>query len=455
MASFLDKLKSPIGGKTAKTPKAPKTPKDPNAKPGTINLPNFDQIKNNFQDKINKHPAGREINLVPDVKNEMIKALKLRNFTFFLCIVVSSISLALTLVFASIAGGQQAIADGKKNTITNLSAKINSYSDLSDYLTIKDQLANLNSISSNKKLLSRTFSVLSALIPTGADTIKISELNINLANGEPAISFDAQADSGTPPYIDYNVLDSFKKSMQYMRYDYGTYVDKEGAEIPAYCIIENGSDGATFSDPERGYYAYWLIKGTGCNPSYEPKLDKDGNEVYNEADVLKGYTTEEYEGNQVVRIWRTPQYNDWYKEIEKDGQPYMSIVGEIANVPHFESECISYFGIENENTKEITWSSENNDCLLVPDGTNGIIISDSSNGRGSSDELVLRFSASIILAPEVYNYNNHHMMAIAPSGRYNVTDSYVQIQSMFSERATDCAPGDTACNNTTNGGNNG
>ena len=437
--NFLSKLK-------------PKASADPNVKPGTINLPSFDQIKVKVQDKINKHPAGREINLVPDVKDEMIKALKLRNFTFFVCIVVASISVALIVIFASIAGGQQAVVDGKKNTITNLSAKLNSYSDLGDFLTIKNQLSNVGSISDNKKLLSRTFSVVSALLPTGADTIRLSELNVDLSGDSPVISFDAQANAGNPPYIDYNVLDSFKKSMQYMRYDYGTYVDKEGAEIPAYCIIENGADGATLSDPEKGYYAYWLIEGEGCNPSYEPEIDKNGNEKYDEEKALKGYEVDEYNGNRVVLIWRTPQYNDWYKKTEREGQPYMSLDGDISGVAHFESDCTTYTGVENGTTGEIDWSSANDECLLVPDGIDGIRISDSSNGRGSSDELVLRFSASISINSEVYDFANHHMLAVAPSGRYNVTDSYVQIQNMFSERAADCDSGDTACNNT-NGGN--
>lgn len=437
--NFLNKLK-------------PKASADPNVKPGTINLPSFDQIKVKIQDKINKHPAGREINLVPDVKGEMIKALKLRNFTFFVCIVVAGISVALIVIFASIAGGQQAVVDGKKNTITNLSAKLNSYSDLGDFLTIKNQLSNIGSISDNKKLLSRTFSVVSALLPTGADTIRLSELNVDLSGDSPVISFDAQANAGNPPYIDYNVLDSFKKSMQYMRYDYGTYVDKEGAEIPAYCIIENGADGATLSDPEKGYYAYWLIEGEGCNPSYEPEIDKNGNEKYDEEKALKGYEVDEYNGNRVVLIWRTPQYNDWYKKTEREGQPYMSLDGDISGVAHFESDCTTYTGVENEITGEINWSSANDECLLVPDGIDGIRISDSSNGRGSSDELVLRFSASISINSEVYDFANHHMLAVAPSGRYNVTDSYVQIQNMFSERAADCDSGDTACNNT-NGGN--
>lgn len=400
---------------------------------------------------------AREINLVPDVKGEMIKALKLRNLIFFLCIVIASASIAITAIFAVIASGQQAVADGKKVTIDALSQKINAYSDLSDFLTIKDQLGNLSAISSNKKLLSRTFGILPAIIPTGADTITISELEIDLSREEPTISFDAQANAGDSN-IDYKVLEAFKKSMDYMHYDYGNYVDKEGSKIPAYCIIESGNDGATFYDQARSsYYAFWLITGDGCNPAYEDETTDDDSATRVSASELakrsEGYTTEEYNGQTVVRIWRTPQFNDWYKDNEVAGQPYMDLSGNISNVAHFVSACISYTGSKNSSTGSVTWSSSNESCKLVPGGSeNGIAISNSSNGRDTNGELVLRFSAEIKLSPEFYKFSNNHMLAIGPTGRHNVTDSYVQIQNMFEQRATDCSEGDAACNNT-NGGN--
>lgn len=411
---------------------------------------------------------AREINLVPDIKEEMIKALKLRNFIFFVCIIVASASVGVILLFATIAGGQQAIADGNKTKIETMSKKLKSYGDLTDFLTIRDQLTNLSSISKNKKLLSRSFGVLTALLPKGADVIKISELNIDLTGTQPTITFDAQANAGEPPYIDYNVLDSFKKSMQYMRYDYGNYVDKNGNTIPAYCIIESGNDGATFSDAERGNYAYWLITGEGCNPSYEPlevtdSEDEDdeeaakADEALSEAEVYRrteGYTTETYDDQTVVKIWRTPQFSDWYKTEEVEGEPYMNLSGAISGVEHFESECIRYSGVENSNTGAVSWSSTNESCYLVPDGSDGIRITDSSNGRDSSDELVLRFSATITLTPEVYKFSNHHVLSFGPSGRYNVTDSYVQIQDMFTQRASDCDPNDTSCNDSKNQGGN-
>lgn len=379
---------------------------------------------------------AREINLVPDIKSEMIKTLKLRNFIFFLCIVVAAASIGVTAIVGLIMGGQQLALDSKKSTLESLSTKLNSYSDLDDFLTIKDQLGNINTLANNKKVLSRTFNILSALIPTGADTITVSELNVSLSGDQPTFSFDAQANAGKEPFIDYNVLDSFKKSMQYMRYDYGNYVDKNGAIIPAYCMIESGQDGATFTDSSRGIYAFWTINAEGCNPSTNTKTGD--------------YNTEDYNGEQVVRIWRTPQYNDWYKQTEVAGQPYMSLDGQISGVEHFESSCITYTGNASQNSANPKWIESNESCLLVPGGIDGIAVSDSSNGRGAGDELVLRFSAVISLAPEVYNFTNSHVLAIAPSGRHNVTDSYVQIQAMFGERARDCAEGDTACSTNTN-----
>ena len=130
----------------------------------------------------------------------------------------------------------------------------------------------------------------------------------------------------------------------------------------------------------------------------------------------------------------------------------MSLDGVISNVEHFESACITYTGDNSQSSANPKWTESNESCHLIPADTDGIKISESSNGKGASDELVLRFSATISLAPEVYKFSNHHVIAIPPSGRRNVTDSYVQIQAMFGERAADCEEGDTSCNNKANEG---
>ena len=137
----------------------------------------------------------------------------------------------------------------------------------------------------------------------------------------------------------------------------------------------------------------------------------------------------------------------------------MTIDGVISGVPHFESQCITYKGEPTDKTGVFNWVDSNEQCKLVAtseDAPDGIRITESSNGRGAGDELVLRFSAIITFNPEVYSFNNFHMISIPPAGRRNVTDSYVQIQAMFGEAARPCDEGDTACTSNTrnlNGGN--
>lgn len=377
---------------------------------------------------------AREINLVPDIKNEMILALKLRNLIFFLCIVVGAAGAGVALFFGIILGGQQLVVDGKESTLKVMSEKINSYSDLSDFLTIKDQLRQLKTIAEKKTVFSRTFGILGVMLPKGPDTITISKLKVDFTDKEPVLMLEAQANAGQEPRIDYNVLDAFKKSMPYLRYDQGRYVDRNGTDIPTYCIVETGENGATLVDSEKGIYAFWRINKEGCNVGGVKEEEADKSE-----ELKNQYEYEEYNGERVVRIWRTPQFEEWFNKKR------MGLDGDISGIEHFNSGCIKYRG--EESGGKIKWLEENAECLLVPGGVEGISVIESSNGQDPSGELVLRFVASIKVNREAYNFATKHMLAIAPAGRYNVTDSYIQIQEMFSERAADCKDDDLKCKN--------
>lgn len=408
---------------------------------------------------------AHEINLVPDVKGEMIRALKLRNLIFFLCIVISAASAGVAAIFGTIAGGQGIVIDGKQGTIDLMSKKLNSYTDLNEFLTIKDQISNINTLTNNKKVMSRTYSILSAIIPSnGPDTITISELQVDLSGAVPTFYFDARADAGKEPFIDYNVLESFKKSMDRLTFDYGDYVDKEGNVIPAYCIIEYGDDGAMFKDDEDKYYAFWAINRDGCDTTKRSSSgssnasSEEGENTTKTSTKQTTYKTERYGDEDVVRIWRTPLYDEWYKEKQVEGQPYISLeTGAISGVPHFESKCIIRTGVKKDNNSKPKWTDNSDSCPLIQGGSaEGINIISSANGR-ADDSLVLTFTAMISINPQAFAFNTHHVRAIPPSGYHNVTDSYVQIQSMFGERAKECTEDDTACqdNKNLNGEENG
>lgn len=357
-----------------------------------------------------------EINLVPSIKNDMIKSLKIRNLVIFICIVIAAASAGVVVLLASITGGQQVALASKDKTIKTMSGKLGDYSGLEEFLTIQGQLKGLTKIGENKKVLSRVFNILGVLLPEGEDRIWISELNVNLE--ESALTFEGQADAGKPPLIDYRVLESFKKSVALMNYDYGRYIDKEGNEIPARCIKEADEKGAMLNE-NGNVYAIWRRGKKGCNTGKTKKKIAEDSEV---------------------KIYRTPQFDKWYKK------KYMTTSGDIRGVAHFKSSCIRYSGVETGG--KVKWSAENK-CKLAREAAE---IQDSSNARDASGNLVLRFSTRIRLNPEVFLFKNKHVMAIGPTGQ-NVTDSYRQVEGMFGQRAIECSANDSNClNNEANKG---
>ena len=479
------------------------------------------------EDMMTGQTGKYEINLVPDVKYKMIQMQKIRNMVMFICIVVASASIAVTLILGSVKGAQDLTMKGQDDSINQLSSKISSYNELSSFLTIQDQLQKISEIEGEQKVLSRIFPIFSTMVPTGdpstTDSIQVSELNIDLNNS--TISFDALADARVEPLIDYRVLESFKKTVSMMKYDYGRYVDADGQEIPTRCIDETDANGNAYND-SGSIYVIWKRGELGCDPSRDDQATTEEEEVVLEDDEeekqdeeetdkkkLKNdstnnsttvitlnpstsstlQNTEFTQGNSnfgvinvetkikdenksvkitVVadeKIYRTPQFADWHKgkkiDTSKDGigdelpevdgtqyvakkytyNPSMDLDGSISGVPHFESQCYTYTGIEDG--KDIKWSA-NNDCLLVPEG---LVISSSGNGRDSENNLVLAFSASLQFDPNIFAYNNKHVMAISPT-KQNVTDSYRQTQSLFTAPATECSADDEQCASSNNDG---
>ncbi|MBQ3430611.1 hypothetical protein IJG20_00700 [Candidatus Saccharibacteria bacterium] len=387
-----------------------------------------------------------EINLVPDIKAAAIKAQKMRNLVFFLSGAVAAISVAIVVVLGAVRAGQELRINAQDTTLKLMSDKLGEYSGLDELLTIKKQLSDLRIIENNKTVFSRVFPILATMLPSGADSVTISSMSVNMEDSTISIEGQANAGAGTDG-IDYRVLESFTKQVGLMKYDYGRYVTAGGLEIPTMCISEADDTGMPYVDEDGNLYAMWSKGLKGCDP------DKGDEEVVESETVSESEESGEDEENteteqsenaeekkvETVKIYRTPKFNEWAGNSSKGTPQYMSIDGTIEGVPHFESQCIVYTGIDNGG--KIEWVSENS-CNLAPEG---MTVVESRNGRQSTGELVLTFSGTMTLEPEVFDYNNKHLIAIAPTGRVNVTDSLLQVETMFSEKAIVCTEGDAAC----------
>lgn len=398
---------------------------------------------------------GYEINLVPEVKMQMIKAQKVRNLVLFICIVVSSVAVGVVVILFGIKSGQDIAMHNQDSKLKVMSDKLNGYDEFEDLITIQDQLGRYSEILQKRAVVSRVFGALGVMLPQGSDEVKMSELKVTLDTD--TINMEGQADAKVAPLIDYRVLEAFKKSVDLTKFDYGRYVDIDGKEIPTQCITAADESGNAFREGD-SYYAWWDLKIPGCEASVR-SLNQDESDAefhfsstaeveteeveeikqpeVNPMNPLEPSTTEPevvtVEKPVRVKIWRTPQFDAWYQE------GYMSTEGTIKGIEHFNSECYAYSG-SVLGGGGVRWSSTN-DCILAP---KGLTISGSSNGRDESDNLVLRFTATVQFAEEYFSFKNKHMIAIGPMGQ-NVTDSFMQIGNMFTQEARACEADDTEC----------
>lgn len=147
-----------------------------------------------------------EVNLVPDVKLELLKAQQQRRMVISGSIVLSIIAGGVVVLLALYAFGVQtglnALAD---NAINDESQKLSQVEDLSKTLTIQKQLNQLDTDESQKGITSRLFDIVSATVPEGENSVDVESLGFDAE--ENTIEIEAEAVNG------YEALEVFKKTI--------------------------------------------------------------------------------------------------------------------------------------------------------------------------------------------------------------------------------------------------
>lgn len=133
-----------------------------------------------------------EINLVPDVKQELLKAQRVRSTVIAFSIIIGVISITIVVLLSIYVFGVQKVRDDMANdAIKKGITKLQSVKDLSKVLTIQNQLQKMSSLNSNKKISSRIFETLGAIIPPEPNNILISAIDVDTEQNE--ITLEGQA----------------------------------------------------------------------------------------------------------------------------------------------------------------------------------------------------------------------------------------------------------------------
>ena len=148
-----------------------------------------------------------EINLVPDVKQELIKAQRIRSTVISSSIFVGGVAAVIVVLLAvyvfgvQFAQGLVADADIKKGA-----DQLSKVEDLSKTLTIQNQLTKISTLHDQSKIDSRIFDVLAAIIPPAPNNVQVSNLSIDSSTS--TITIEGQAANS------YAAVEVFKKTIE-------------------------------------------------------------------------------------------------------------------------------------------------------------------------------------------------------------------------------------------------
>ncbi len=146
-----------------------------------------------------------EINLIPDVKQELLKAQRARAVVISISIVSGIVAVAAVAILAVYVFGVQTVRSAlADDTITKGADKLGQVEDLSKILTIQNQLKLISELNDRKNMDSRVFDVLAAVIPPAPNDAQLSQVTINADTS--TLTLEGQTRS-------YDTMEVFKKTI--------------------------------------------------------------------------------------------------------------------------------------------------------------------------------------------------------------------------------------------------
>lgn len=146
-----------------------------------------------------------EINLLPNVKRELLKTRVMRNRVISISFLVGGASIAAVVVLALILGSQIAAEAVQNGVIKDRNDKLMAVEDLNKVVTIQHQLTKINEQHSGKKLNSRIFDVVTAVNPVTPNNVSFSDIKVNPES--KTITLEGSAVNG------YSALETLKKTI--------------------------------------------------------------------------------------------------------------------------------------------------------------------------------------------------------------------------------------------------
>lgn len=149
-----------------------------------------------------------QFNLLPDIKQQYLKAQRQKHLVMFVSTVAIIAAVAIFVVLLLVVQVWQKKSISDLNTdIKRYSKELTNTSDLNKILTVQNQLKSLTALHDKKAVATRTFSYITQVTPQQAS---ISKLNLDFALNTISISGSADSLETVNTYVDTLKFTKFK-----------------------------------------------------------------------------------------------------------------------------------------------------------------------------------------------------------------------------------------------------
>ena len=155
-----------------------------------------------------------QLNLLPDVKMEYIKAQRTRSLVLSSAIIIALGSIALLVLLLIVGGLQKKHINDLTKDIKADTIQLQKEQDITKILTVQNQLQSLTALHEQKPAVANLFGYLNQVTPT---QVSISDFSINFADQTMVITGGAKSLGDVNKYVDtlkyttYTTEDSDKK----------------------------------------------------------------------------------------------------------------------------------------------------------------------------------------------------------------------------------------------------
>ncbi len=140
-----------------------------------------------------------QLNLLPDVKLQYIKAQRSRRLVLSIAIVVGTAAIALLAILLTVDGLQKKHLSDLNRDIASETSQLQGKKDINKILTVQNQLESLTALHAGKPAGTRLFTYLNEVTPANVD---ITDLTVDFTKQTVTITGTAGALSSVNKYVD-------------------------------------------------------------------------------------------------------------------------------------------------------------------------------------------------------------------------------------------------------------